>query len=385
MRKVGVCDDRAIRETNAALLDCKSVHELTTVGMRKVEWLLGADSSCVALTYLADSAQPLHRLSGFGRVSTQEMLDCSARCRQCDPVLRALLSSPWDVNETLVTLEKLVSMRSYLSTEFYNEFLRPRGIYYILGISVAVNSDTRTLMCLHLPASAAPGFGQRHIDVVTATLSSIAAAFAAAMLREVIADRDAAIHALCRMGPRSGVLLLDNALRVVMADEAARGYLRMMHCEEGSRRVAELALPPRHKLRLQTLTNAWNGRAGHRVINPSETGRHQRIPRFTVTMLDRNAGRAKYLLSFEHEMPSERRFLRERGRPLSAREAQLAELAARGMTNNAIAGRLQLSIRTVENHLRQIYRKLEVPNRTALAHLLAVSVAAGSSGAETGA
>ncbi len=56
--------------------------------------------------------------------------------------------------------------------------------------------------------------------------------------------------------------------------------------------------------------------------------------------------------------------------PLTAREREIADLVSRGMTNTAIAGKLFLSVRTVESHLRQIYRKLDVPNRAALTRAL---------------
>jgi DNA-binding NarL/FixJ family response regulator len=55
---------------------------------------------------------------------------------------------------------------------------------------------------------------------------------------------------------------------------------------------------------------------------------------------------------------------------LTARERELADLVSTGMTNPAIAERLFLSVRTVESHLRQIYRKLDVPNRASLTRAL---------------
>jgi DNA-binding NarL/FixJ family response regulator len=55
---------------------------------------------------------------------------------------------------------------------------------------------------------------------------------------------------------------------------------------------------------------------------------------------------------------------------LTAREREIAELVSRGMTNPAIAEKLFLSVRTVESHLRQIYRKLDVPNRASLTRAL---------------
>ena len=51
---------------------------------------------------------------------------------------------------------------------------------------------------------------------------------------------------------------------------------------------------------------------------------------------------------------------------LSDREREIAQLAARGLTNRAIAEELVLSVRTVENHLARALRKLGVNNRRSL-------------------
>jgi non-specific serine/threonine protein kinase len=56
------------------------------------------------------------------------------------------------------------------------------------------------------------------------------------------------------------------------------------------------------------------------------------------------------------------------GRPtLTRREAEVAALAARGLTNRDIAARLFLSVRTVETHLDHVLTKLGFRTRTQLA------------------
>jgi DNA-binding CsgD family transcriptional regulator len=52
---------------------------------------------------------------------------------------------------------------------------------------------------------------------------------------------------------------------------------------------------------------------------------------------------------------------------LSARELEVAGLVAEGLSNKAIASRLQLSTRTVESHVRHALTKLALDNRTQLA------------------
>lgn len=54
---------------------------------------------------------------------------------------------------------------------------------------------------------------------------------------------------------------------------------------------------------------------------------------------------------------------------LTAREMELAMLAAQGLSNSEIASRLFISIGTVKGHLYKIYGKLQVKNRFGLSHL----------------
>jgi DNA-binding NarL/FixJ family response regulator len=59
--------------------------------------------------------------------------------------------------------------------------------------------------------------------------------------------------------------------------------------------------------------------------------------------------------------------------PLTSRELEILQLVASGSTNGEIARRLWVTEQTVKFHLRNVYRKLDVANRTEASHLAHVA------------
>ncbi len=59
--------------------------------------------------------------------------------------------------------------------------------------------------------------------------------------------------------------------------------------------------------------------------------------------------------------------------PLTTRELEILRLVASGSTNNEVARKLWVTEQTVKFHLRNIYRKLDVANRTQASHFAYVN------------
>lgn len=64
--------------------------------------------------------------------------------------------------------------------------------------------------------------------------------------------------------------------------------------------------------------------------------------------------------------------------PLTGREVEILKLVAAGFTNGDIARRLWVTEQTVKFHLRNVYRKLNVTNRTQASHIAYVNGLVGS-------
>ena len=59
---------------------------------------------------------------------------------------------------------------------------------------------------------------------------------------------------------------------------------------------------------------------------------------------------------------------------LTPRQREVASLVAMGLSNREVAGQLYVSLRTVGNHLYQVYVKLDVADRKGLAQRLCAPV-----------
>ena len=182
-------------------------------------------------------------------------------------------------------------------------------------------------------------------------------------------DRPLMDHLVSQLRERKILLVLDNFEHLLAAAPAVArllretGTLRILVSSRSSLRISgeqECPVPP---LAVPDL------RAG---LTPDDLAGCESVRLFAERAADRLVAEGRRLspeeaarlaLATEPGDPSP-----PGGRPaLTRREAEVAALAARGLTNRDIAARLVLSVRTVETHLDHVLTKLGFRTRTQLA------------------
>jgi DNA-binding NarL/FixJ family response regulator len=119
--------------------------------------------------------------------------------------------------------------------------------------------------------------------------------------------------------------------------------------------------------------------AGRALAQAGETDRATRELELAATAFD-SFGSLRYRDQAERELGKLGRRVHRRTRPgnaegngietLTARELQVAQLVVDRQTNPEIAAQLFLSNKTVESHLRNIFRKMNVASRVELARVV---------------
>jgi DNA-binding CsgD family transcriptional regulator len=361
-------DDRALLEGSHRLLECRSFGELTETTLQTLLELLHAESCCFGLAYETDDERRLHRVCGHGRITTDDLGSYQAAWWRSDPVLADILSRQWGGLHRIVVLDRLVDMEVFIGSDLYQGFLEPLGIHHVLGLAVSLGDDARALLGVHRPRDHRHGFGARQVALARGLVPAISASYARMLLTEDVRSRESVIDALADGEAHDGVIVLDRHLRVEFADEPACEHLRRLHEAEGEWDVDRRALPSRLRERVACLVDGSRGVPAPDTIRAADFGSAGRVPDLRLRALRSSATTARYLLTFRRKGPP--RATRTVLGRLTVREYEIAAHVASGLSSPEIAGALRLSVRTIENHLRTIYAKLELRNRAALAHTL---------------
>jgi len=289
-----------------------------------------------------------------------------------DPFYRKYAEQkPSEISDVLTT-EDILSYKKLTRTEYYNDFLKPQSIHHQMTVHLKSGFQILGVVAL-FRSRRASGFSTH--DKLKALLAApyLSGALKAAIVSEKNTALESVIHSLIPDLPYSGLIIFDRFLEPIYKDERAISILSTLgvpgrefnsRSSSGQRDIYGYC-----KKLLGSFEGKENAGARELQFDLFSEGSRQKVSVRARLIYEQKSG-PLYLLFFnpEEHILGMTKDLRSMG--LTRREVEVVHLLAKGSKNAEIAERLCISEYTVENHLRSIYRKMGVSNRTAVVHQL---------------
>jgi len=277
-----------------------------------------------------------------------------------------------------LSMEQVVPYRDFQKTEYYNDFIRPQKIRRQMVVYIRVNDNMTSVICTHRCRDSRFKREDRAAgDLVSSHLSD---AFERIQMIEEVKKKGSFFQMILD-STDLGIAVLDLERKPIFINGKAAGICAgirketltgrkhrrvdpvippavLKDCEavekiHGDNRNAGVDSSPARK-RVMRVSSLEKCLFRSRIVDSPMTGSHR--PLFLVTMeslpvypeIDDRAVRRDY--------------------NLTKREAEIVSYIFRGYRNAEIAENLFISEGTVKNHLRNIFEKAGVRNRTSLIH-----------------
>lgn len=277
----------------------------------------------------------------------------------------------------VVRVEDLVSYPSFLSSEYYNDFLRPQEIYYKTVVYLKSRDRLLGMIALFRPKEA-PSFSKENVTLLRAVSPYIAHALDDLELRRSMCIRENIFRAV-ETHLSGALVVLDDAWNLLYANHKAEELC--MRLTDSPLRKEHVPAIPRLLLEdCQTLKEESKmASAGCPVLPKCRVleGLHSEPFSVHSQVLPRTVnpdGRTLFMISIE-DLAEKRTKLRPGGEEklksgyhLSEREVEIVYRVCEGLRNLEIAERLFISEITVKKHIQNIFGKMGVQSRSALIH-----------------
>jgi DNA-binding CsgD family transcriptional regulator len=282
------------------------------------------------------------------------------------PFLKALPFS-----RTVVGIQDLVSAKDYEGSDYYNEFLKPQSIYHEMAIQLRSKTNFLGTLALYRAKN------EHDFSAMEKNKAELIAPYLSTTLeRFVLLDKTRKVQeivdSICPNLPCKAVIALDDCSDPVYMNDEARKMLSNLGEDEESWQdlFSTLSKDLDRESAEETKANVRGiGTRIHGDVSSDTKNTEETAPlRISVIRPSKGTDMSVVLLGQNESRPNTCRKLANMG--LTKREIEVTLLVSEGLKNSEIGQKLFISEYTVENHLRSIYEKLSVRNRTTLAHEL---------------
>jgi DNA-binding CsgD family transcriptional regulator len=350
-----------------AALECAGVNELRNEVLRLLEDVFKSGSSNFFLCCGSDQKVNLEQVITRG-VTEKHLKSFRQYYYKLDPFYQRTFPP----HTNIVTNEEVISFREFIASEYYNEFLREQSIHHEMVIYLRSQDRRLGLIALFRP----PGgmcFSSEEMTKAELIAPYLAGALEKTMVSEQFMKSDGIIKSITSNLRNKGIIILDETLEPVYQNEEAVKISSMICNAEGSREKSFGGLPRELYLPCQRLKDSFHVK---KRLEPFQEEFRQPIrageQRISVRLHLLPCGERSplFLIYLELDKPPFLLAQSENQFGLTRREVEIVNLLYLGLKNSEISERLFISEHTVENHLKSIYQKLGVNNRTRLIHRL---------------
>jgi DNA-binding CsgD family transcriptional regulator len=365
MKKVAACDLKDVVLVSRRALECCQTDKLRSEMLCLLEQIFKADSANFFIT--------CNEQLSFERIISRNIEEkFLTQYRQYYHRLDPFLGRSFPSQSGILTTEQIISYKDLMPNEYYNDFLRPQLIHFQMTFYLKSADRLLGLVALFRPRSAAD-FSALERAKAELIAPHLAGALEKTIIIEQIARNKKIIESITADMPYTGIIILDESLELIYQSEYATQIVSILQPEGKPREKSILDLPAEvysHCKELKEFASMKERFEPDQKRIRLVTSGAKRQVLVHIRLIPFNEKSFLFLIYLEPEEPifSLCQGLRDLG--LSRRELDVVNLLYLGLKNAEIADKLYISEHTVENHLKSIYEKMDVKNRTSLIHRL---------------
>lgn len=278
-----------------------------------------------------------------------------------DPVINYLKAGEFSLHNPVVRLEDVIDYSKLVDSQYYQEFLCRGSIHHIMVLMLRTQNNQIGLAGLHR-SKEEQAFSRKDVEraqMLTQLLSSLLDRL---LTHEKLEQADKILGILENEIQNQAMLVFDSHFAPLYVSPLAQEFLgRTIETLDNCIHIPDELVSTWHRsaqimnkeqrksMPVKTACKDMqvNARIERRNLSPKQAYWVIKLPDAEAhsTAGDACAG-------------------------LTGRQQQVANLVSAGLSNKEISHSLNISVKTVENHLHSIYEHLNVSNRTMLAHVL---------------
>lgn len=360
-------DLREILAICGRALSCNSVDQLRGEVLEEMAQAFRADSSNFFINIGPGLRIDLEGVKSRG-IDQKYLVSYKDYYYRLDPFQRGFSLVPY---RSVITMGQLVAM-NLRTDEYLYDFLEPQSIYHQMAVYLKSGGRISGVLALFRPKSM-PDFSYQEIAKAELLAPYLAGALKKTLVLEQTDKGGYILNSVIESLDDKAIVILNEFLEPIFKNKNATEILAKLARGIDPGDQSSLSLPEElHKCCQEfrtSLTHQDISESCAKELCVEDTHTGEILP-VRVSVINSAGKSTFFLICFDTERAVAPPLKNLSRFGISPREMEIVTLVYQGCRNTEIAEKLFISKYTVENHLKNIFQKMEVKNRTSLINRL---------------